>query len=216
MTVTSLDGSVVWTDAVDLAPGSPLVQHIGTGLAPDEVVVEVRTADTLLVRWQAPDPMQLREIVPATEPPVPELVASVEELFLVGQHLSPPYRHATRSPEPYWLEAQRRDPGDSRSATALSARCYRRGGSHESERWLRLALDRLTALNPNPADGEPSYRLGLTLRRLDRCEEAFDAFAKAAWNAAWRAPAYLAMAGDPRQRGPLVGDTQPDRREPAP
>ena len=58
--------------------------------------------------WQvlsyAPD-----EVVPvpsptvATEPPLPEDVASSDELFLNGLHLEQ-YRHPTRSPEVYWLE----------------------------------------------------------------------------------------------------------------
>ena len=187
------DRVVLWQGVQDLAPGAPLLQHVDAALDPDDLVVEVRAGDEVLVRWEAPTPGRAADIVPATEPPAPQDVGSVEELFLVGQHLAQ-YRHATRDPEPYWHEAQRRDPGDSRSATALAARCYRRGELEESEAWLRLALDRLTARNPNPYDGEPSYRLGLVLRRLGRPEEAYDAFAKAAWNAAWRAPAYLAMA----------------------
>jgi len=191
--LTSGEGVVLWQGTVDLAPGAPLVQHVDTTLEPDDVVVEVGVSDQPLVRWQAPDLSRVPDIVPATEPPAPQDVGSVEELYLVGQHLAQ-YRHATRAPEPYWLEAQRRDPGDSRSATALAARCYGRGELERAETWLRLAIVRLTARNPNPYDGEPYYRLGLTLRRLGRAEESFDAFAKSAWNAAWRAPAYLAMA----------------------
>ncbi len=130
---------------------------------------------------------------PATEPAAPGEIASCDELYVTGLHLEQ-YRHATRSPEPYWAEALRRDPYDARCAVALAARRHRAGEYAEAERLLRRAVKRQTRLNPNPYDGEAHYRLGLALIRLDRHAEAYDALAKAAWNAAWRAPAHLAMA----------------------
>lgn len=35
---------------------------------------------------------------------------TVEELYLTGQHIEQ-YRHATYRPDPYYLEALKRDPG---------------------------------------------------------------------------------------------------------
>ena len=56
----------------------------------------------------------------------PAEIASNEELFLNGLHLEQ-YRHATYAPEPYYEEALRRDPGDSRCNNAMGLLLYRRG-----------------------------------------------------------------------------------------
>ncbi|HEY0218007.1 MAG TPA: tetratricopeptide repeat protein, partial [Cellulomonas sp.] len=129
----------------------------------------------------------------ATAPGEPAQVGSVEELYLTGAHLVQ-YRHATRSPEPYWAEALRRDPGHAPTHTALGAARYADGRLAEAEAHLRAAVTRLTRLNPNPAEGEAHYRLGLTLARTGRDDEAYAAFAKAAWLRAWYAPASYQLA----------------------
>jgi tetratricopeptide (TPR) repeat protein len=129
----------------------------------------------------------------ATEPDLPESIQSSDELYLIGLHLEQ-YRHATRNPEIYWLEAVRRDGRDSRSNHALGRWHLRRGEFLMAEQYLRTAICRLTERNPNPYDGEPHYNLGLTLSYLDRVAEAYDAFYKSTWNAAWRGPAYHRLA----------------------
>jgi tetratricopeptide (TPR) repeat protein len=129
----------------------------------------------------------------AVEPDSPESIRSSDELYLIGLHLEQ-YRHATRSPENYWLEAVSRDGKDSRSNHALGRWHLRRGEFLMAEQYLRTAISRLTERNPNPYDGEPHYNLGLTLSYLDRIAEAYDAFYKSTWNAAWRGPAYHRLA----------------------
>jgi tetratricopeptide (TPR) repeat protein len=120
-------------------------------------------------------------------------VAGNDELFVTGLHLEQ-YRHATRAPEDYWNEALRRDPGDARCHHALGRRRLRRGEFVEAERHFRAAIARLTLRNPNPADGEPHYNLGLVLRHLGRDDEAYAAFYKAVWNHAWQPAGYHALA----------------------
>ncbi|MGI8331246.1 DUF5107 domain-containing protein [Actinomadura scrupuli] len=192
------DQRVVWSAQADLAPGSPLVEEVrleARDIAGLELAVE--HGGEVLARWRPgpggtpPEPTEPPE--PATEPPAPEDLSSADELYLTGLHLEQ-YRHATRSPEPYWREALRRDPGDARCNLALAARRYRAADYAAAEELLRRAVARLTHRNPNPYDGEAHYRLGLTLTRLGRLDEAADALAKATWNAAWRAPAHLALA----------------------
>ncbi|WP_158749243.1 DUF5107 domain-containing protein [Acidobacterium sp. S8] len=176
----------------DLLPRNPL-HH--TFSAPDDGSLEiiVEQAGITLLRY-APD-----EIVPAdapvvaTEPPLPADVATSDELFLIGLHLEQ-YRHPTRDPEPYWQEAIRRDAGDSRANHALGRWHMRRGEFSTAEQYLRTAIARLTERNPNPYDGEPHYNLGLVLAYLKRPAEAYAAFYKATWNAAWRGPGYLRLA----------------------
>lgn len=131
--------------------------------------------------------------VAATEPLLPEQVKTNEELYLIGLHLDQ-YRHATRGPEQYWEEALRRDARDVRCNNALGKWRLRRGEFSTAERHFRDAIQRMTALNPNPYDGEPYYNLGLTLRFLGRDREAYGAFYKATWNSGWRAAGLLALA----------------------
>ncbi len=130
---------------------------------------------------------------PATEPPLPAGVPSSDELYLIGVHLEQ-YRHATRLPAPYWKEALRRDPGDSRCHLALGRWHLRRGEWKAAESHLRASIARLTARNGNPAEGEAFYQLGVCLRHLDRDDEAYSAFAKATWNQAWRTAGFHAQA----------------------
>ncbi len=142
------------------------------------------------------DPAQIQAAgVPevATEPSLPEEVDTIEELYLTGLHLEQ-YRHATRRPEIYWQEALRRDEGDARCNSALGRWRLRRGEFAEAERHFRSAISRLTRRNPNPYDGEPYYNLGLVLRYQGRDEDAYAAFYKATWNAAWASPAHQALA----------------------
>jgi tetratricopeptide (TPR) repeat protein len=130
---------------------------------------------------------------PALPARAPAEIASNEELFLNGLHLEQ-YRHATYPPEPYYEEALRRDPGDSRCSNALGRLLYRRGKFAEAEGCFRKAIQRLTLRNPNPYDGEPFYNLGLCLKMQSRYSEAFDAFYKAVWSAAWQAAGYFELA----------------------
>ncbi|QLD10763.1 DUF5107 domain-containing protein [Microbacterium oleivorans] len=172
---------------VDLEPGRPLLFDLTApeGLEPTGVSVVVTGGDRELIRWRpraaddaAPEPSV------ATEPPLPEEIGSADELYLTGVHLAQ-YRHPTRQPEPYWEEVLRRDPGDARSNVALGAAAHARGEYRRARAHLRAAVDRLTFRNPNPADGEAHYRLGLVEARLGDDARAADAFAKAAWDARW-------------------------------
>src|SRR5262249_18980477 len=123
----------------------------------------------------------------------PHKVATAEQLFLTGQHLEQ-YRHATWEPEAYYREALKRDPTDARNNHALGLLLYRRGRFEDAEKHFRLAIRALTQRNPNPADGEPFYNLGLALRMQGRIDEAFDAFYKSTWNAGVCSAGYFQLA----------------------
>ncbi|WP_163517021.1 tetratricopeptide repeat protein [Gelidibacter japonicus] len=116
-----------------------------------------------------------------------------EQLFLTGQHLEQ-YRHATYNPIPYYEEALRRDPSDVRCNNALGLWLMRRAKFAEAENYFRKAISTLTRRNPNPYDGEPYFNLGLSLKYQENNEEAYDAFYKSTWNAAWQNQAYFYLA----------------------
>ena len=164
--------------------------------------LRVRTAaGRELIAHTPREPSPPKAVPPATEPPAPAEVAGNDELFVIGLHLEQ-YRHATRLPEAYWLEALRRDSGDARCNLALGRWHLGRGELDEAEKYLRASIARLVSRNANPADGEPYYQLGLCLRErafaasLDptALDGAYAAFHKAAWNHAWQPAAYHALA----------------------
>ena len=187
------EGATVWSERVAAAPGQPVRATVPVAVAGDlDLVAEVdgveRLRSTTRYRDAAADGFET-----ATEPPAPAEIDSIDELYFTGVHLAQ-YRHATRSPEPYWQEALRRDPGDSRSNIAVASARLAAGRLAEAEAHLRSALRRQTRRNPNPADGEASYLLGVVLAETGRDREADDAFAKAAWTYAWRAASAVARA----------------------
>jgi tetratricopeptide (TPR) repeat protein len=194
--------AAAWTR--DLAPGKAFVENV---VSPVEGLLRLslKTAEGReLISYQlqpstamatAGDPPH-----PATDPPLPEKIATNDELYFTGLHLEQ-YRHATRTPEPYWSEALRRDPEDARSNNAMGLWRLRRGEFQDAEHYLRRAIAALTRRNSNPYDGEAYYNLGLTLRYLGRPEEAYAAFYKATWNYAWRAASSHALAELDAQRG---------------
>jgi tetratricopeptide (TPR) repeat protein len=178
----------------DLNPARPLHYSFDQMLSSeDPFTLTLEQNGTVLLRYAPAEIVPVPEPAVATEPPLPGDISNSDELFLTGLHLEQ-YRHPTRSPEPYWREALRGDAGDSRSHHALGRWYLQRGEFAQAEAHLRAAIARLTSRNPNPYDGEPHYNLGLVLMYQDRTTEAYDAFYKSTWNAAWRGPAYHRLA----------------------
>jgi tetratricopeptide (TPR) repeat protein len=188
-------GAALYQRDIALAPDTALLDEVAlpAGTRPQALTLRVLDGVDELIAFtplpDADDPIP----APAQPAPRPQDVASIEELFLHGLHLEQ-YRHATYAPEPYYEEALRRDPADSRCNNALGRLLYRRGRFAEAEPYFRRAIARLTARNPNPYDGEPFYNLGLALNMQARYREAYDAFYKAAWSAAWQDAAYFELA----------------------
>jgi tetratricopeptide (TPR) repeat protein len=188
-------GQVLYAKPAALDPVTALLDRadLPGGAAPQDVTLSVLDGETELLSF-TPLPDETPDLPsPATSAPPPEAVASNDELYLHGLHLEQ-YRHATYAPEPYYQEALRRDPGDSRCNNALGLLLYRRGAFSQAESYFRKAIQRLTLRNPNPYDGEPYYNLGLALKMQGRYSEAFAAFHKAVWNAAWQDAAYFELA----------------------
>ena len=189
-------GKRLHLSTADLAPGAPLTESITLPARTKitDLRLRVLAADGReLIAFQPKPRSEAAVPPPATEPPPPAQIPSNDELYLTGLHLDQ-YRHATRPADAYWREALRRDPGDSRCHTALAGWHLRRGEFSDGERHARAALTRLTHRNPNPADGEPLYLLGVILVHQSRADEAYDFLYKATWNQAWAGAAYHALA----------------------
>lgn len=207
-------GKAIYERVVMIAPDSP---HLATvalakGVRESALRVSVEADGHELIAYAPKRPRRTASPAPATEPPAPAEIASADELYVTGLHLEQ-YRHATRSPVDYWREALRRDPGDARCNNALGLWHLRRGEWPEAERSFRAAIARLTARNPNPADGKPHYNLGLCLRHMAqsahlkseisdlKLSAAYAAFYKSTWNQAQQPAAFHALAEIDCRRG---------------
>jgi tetratricopeptide (TPR) repeat protein len=187
------EGRVIAEQAVELKPEMPLCVELAVAEAIEDLEILLQSNGATVLRYAPAEIVPAGEPEVATEPPLPQDVDSNDKLYLIGLHLEQ-YRHATRDPEPYWREAIRRDPQDSRANAALGRWHLRRGEFQAAEDLLRTAIGRLTERNPNPYDGEAHYNLGRTLCMRSRLAEAYEAFYKSTWNAAWRGPAFHRLA----------------------
>ncbi len=192
----SSEGRVLLDDTFDFHPGTSYgkVLNLPAEVNPDKLDISVFTAEGVcLVKWTT-EPIQKKEIPsPARAAKDPKEIGSNEQLYLTGLHLEQ-YRHATYDPRPYYEEALSRDPKESRCNNALGLWYLRRGQFAKAERYFRTAIDTLTERNPNPVDGEPFFNLGLAQRYQGKTEEAYNAFYKSVWNAAWMDNGYFQIA----------------------
>ena len=182
-----------WIDGVDVANPLILSASLAEGIDENSLSASAKHRGRLLIEYDRDAVVPAKTPSVAVEPPAPSEIPTIDELYLTGLHLRQ-YSHATRMPEAYWREALSRDPEDSRVNNAMGLWHLRRGEFDAAAEHFQTAIQRLTRLNPNPYDGEPYYNLGVTQRFRKREKLAYDALYKATWNAAWRAPAYLALA----------------------
>lgn len=186
----------LWQETADIAPDAPFTTELS--LRSSEYVPPLSlsvwaSGGKELARYTLEPSEESTVPPPATPAPAPEDIETIESLYLTGLHLEQ-YRHATYSPQPYYEEALRRDPGDVRANNALGLLYLRRGCFQEAAEHFRRAIARLTMKNPNPYDGEPFYNLGLALRFMGKDDDAYHALYKATWNYPWQSPAYYALA----------------------
>lgn len=160
----------------------------------EHLVLVISSADGDELLWYSTEKEADSPVPPAAKAADdPKDIALIEQLYLTGLHLEQ-YRHATFNPVDYYEEALSRDPGDVRCNNALGLLSMKRGQFKEAQPYFEKAIETLTKRNPNPYDGEPYYNLGCCLKLQSKLNEAYSAFFKSAWNAAWKDPAYFSVA----------------------
>lgn len=193
--VKDAEGGALLDQTARVSPAEPFfATFVAEGWEEEDVCVEVSNHEgRILLSYQA----EKSAIKPLPEPAKaakePKDIASIEQLFLTGLHLEQ-YRHATYQPMDYYREALRREPGDVRCNNAMGLGLMRKGQFAQAEEYFRKAIETLTERNPNPYDGEPYYNLGWSCVMQQKWEDAYEAFFKSAWNAAWQDAAYYALA----------------------
>ncbi|MFZ4813926.1 MAG: DUF5107 domain-containing protein [Phototrophicaceae bacterium] len=187
-------GTLIFERTVMLSPDNVLIETVDIAADPHGLTLTVNDSSGAELLSYTPLPADTQPVPASASPaPPPQAVTSTDELYLHGLHLEQ-YRHATYAPEPYYEEALRRDPGDSRCNNALGLLLLRRGKFAEAETYFRAAISRITMRNPNPYDGEAYFNLGQALKMQGRYDQSFDAFYKSVWNVAWRSSAYFELA----------------------
>lgn len=130
----------------------------------------------------------------------PSELKSTEELYLGALHLEQ-YRHATFSPDDYYLEGLKRDPSDIRLNNGYGLLQYRRGNFEEAIKLFKTAIEKQTWKNPNPYYGECYFNLGLSLVMTGKLDEAYDAFYKATWSYETQSSGFYWLAALSCRRG---------------
>lgn len=195
---------VLLQETVNIDPAKPYVKQLAipAGIDEHDLVALISDGGRELVSYS---PIRLTpEATPkaVTPPPAPKDITTNEELYLTGLRAQQ-FHSPTVDPMPYWQEALRRDPGDTRVNTVLGITAFKQARYAEAEQAFRKAIDRLTDRYTAPKDGEAIYYLGATLKAEGQTDEAYTYLYKAVWSQAWKAAAYYGLAEIATSRGDL-------------
>ena len=200
----SSEEQVFLEEEIDISPAQGFEKTVPVEDTPYENLTATLkdSHGNVLVSW-SPEATPNQEIPePAKAARLPQDINSLEELYLQGLHLEQ-YRHATFNPTDYYQEALAREPGNVRNNNAMGLWKLRKGQFAQALTYFDKAIETLTRHNPNPYDGEPYFNKGVALNYLDRQKEAYAAFFKACWNAAWQDAGYFNLAQIDCARGNL-------------
>ena len=190
------NGESVYSDKTGLSPDLPYERYIEIkdGYESQKIYTAVKD-DTGRVLVDFVDHQRGKKTRPEPRRPAkkPKDIPTVDELYINGMHLIQ-YRHHTFSPEDYFLEGLRRDPGDSRCNLEMGKILLSRGQFREALLFLDKAIERLTQRNETPYDAEVYYQRGLALRYLEEWDAAYDSIYMSVWQHALRPAGYFVLA----------------------
>ncbi len=197
---------VLLAETVAIGPDKPFRREVRLpdGIKATDLRASLAVDGKELISYQPVDRAPVKDLPKTVQPPPkPQDVKTIEELYLTGLRVEQIHNPSV-DPADYYREALSRDPGDSRSNTAMGIHYNKRGMYAEAEKHLRAAIERLSAEYTRPSNTEAYYQLGLALRAQGKEAEAYDAFYRASWDFAFRAPAYYQLAELAARRGELA------------
>lgn len=191
----NINGELLFENIISPCPETPFSIKIEIGeLKAEDLIFRVYDPANKELISYIPDKPEIKPTPdPAHAAKNPKDIASIEQLYLTGLHLEQ-YRHATYNPLDYYFEALEREPGDSRCNNAVGLLFMRRGQFVKAEPYFCKAIETLVQMNPNPYDGEAYYNLGWSLKMQGKINDAYSAFFKSTWNAAWQDPGFMGIA----------------------
>lgn len=194
---------------LDIDPNTPFKQkfQISASVPDQQLFAGIYDKEgNELVSYSPVSKLEIQRPHPADRPGDPADYESVEELILAGQRLEE-FHNARVSPLPYYEEALRRDPMNTRANVNLGIHYARQAQWEKAESYLQKAYQRLTGLHfmpdvantgaiyhTNPKDGEALYYLGLVSRALGKDSEAETYYWKSTWYPGFQSAAYLALS----------------------
>lgn len=199
-------GRLLLSQTIDIAPDQPFTSEValpeGTSETELRAVLRSSTGQELIAYQPITrEPVdQLPE--PVKAPARPEEIESQEQLYLTGLRIEQIHNPRV-DPMDYYLDALRRDPGDSRCNLMAGITYHRRGMYVEAEEHLRRAVQRLTQEYTRSRTGEAHFHLGMALLGQQRDDEAYDQFYRATWDQALSSAAYYQLACVACRRGEL-------------
>jgi tetratricopeptide (TPR) repeat protein len=171
-----------------IAPDRPFTVEVAAAktLRPEDLHLTVRKASGEVAIELRPSPQNDVALPVPFREPGPPAGMTADELIRAGEWLDRFRRRAEALP--YYREALRRDPSDSRAHAALGAIAL------DETRWPD-ALDHFTmALGRDTESGSLRFGLGQACLGLRRYDEARDHFALASRDEAWSSAAHLELA----------------------
>lgn len=189
------EGREIYAEDVNVSPERPYSREVSISsfFIPEDLELVFESEGEVLLSYSPEPPRQEERPEAVVPPPPPEKIATAEELYLAGLRLEQ-FHNPTRDPYPYYIEALKRDPEDARTNTQLGKYFMKRRMFAAAKHHLEAAVRRLSRNHTRPADGEALYYLGLCRRWDENFSPAIDAFQRAAWDSAWRAPACMNLA----------------------
>jgi tetratricopeptide (TPR) repeat protein len=190
------DEQELFRKTLDIGPDKPFTNEVALAAGVKEKDLRISllsSTDEELISYKPAEKEGAPMPKPVEPPPAPEDIKTVEELYLTGLRLDQ-FHNAALEPYPYYEEALKRDPGDSRVNTELGILYLKRGIFQEAQEKLDQAIKRISKNHTSPKTGHAHYYLGLALKFQAKYDAAYDALYKATWSHGYHTPAYYHLA----------------------
>lgn len=194
--ILSYKGKSLYSDVINPDPVTPFSKEIkiANGAVAQDFTLNLYSADNeTVVQYTPPVKKNLPEPPKYQSPENPSSISSTDELFLKGLRIEQ-FGNASYNPEFYYNEVLKRDSMHILANTQLGIRFLKPGSYSKSEKYLKQAVNMVTANYTSAKYGEPLYYMGVNLFYQGKLKEAYDLLYKASWNQEWSSQCYYLLA----------------------